>query len=59
MCELSLNEIGMVSGGVHDDKGGGGLGSSLSLGMAGSMGGWSVRWCSKLWGWHIGWQQRI
>lgn len=50
MCELSLNEIGMVSGGVHDDKGGGGLGSSLSLGMAGSMGGWSVRWCSKLWG---------
>ncbi|MCL1624303.1 hypothetical protein M2R47_08655 [Moraxella sp. Tifton1] len=38
MCELSLNEIGMVSGGVHDDKGGGGSGSSLSLGMAGSMG---------------------
>ncbi|MDO4441671.1 MAG: hypothetical protein Q4B81_05780 [Moraxella sp.] len=38
MRELSLNEIGMVSGGVHDDKGGGGSGSSPSLGMAGSMG---------------------
>lgn len=44
MRELSLTEISMVSGGVHDHNGGGGFGgavvTSTLVGSAGDMGGY-------------------
>ncbi|WP_435938618.1 hypothetical protein ACSF85_08290 [Moraxella bovoculi] len=43
MRELSLNEIGMVSGGIHDDKGGGGgMMTSVAIGAASGAAGYGA-----------------